>query len=439
MLRTAVDERRHPRIVATHHRIPEGRPGNPLIVNASQGGACLWLGAPPPQSQRLTLHFESDGDNCTLHSRIVWSRPCAATTSPKNLARAVGWLAGVAFTQQKVDASIADIPRYILRTGNATVSFVSSHDSDIEDDPEQDQLEDAQKTIALDEKSVLGIKAATRDLLPVFAKHFSDVHVVLKRQQLEISASFRPPEDSRRREIEPPETQPQDPASAQTAPLSVAQQPIGTERSDNVGTRKISSSASRRRALAVLPVVAIATVFATYIGTHSNRQDAQPFSVAPNALHHVTPVWAEEVNQAFVNDWMQVKSVFALPDPTLQSAIRLLQHNDIYPPAHDLYDLSKYPTQAARAFTLMASHRATDGKELDLGKLKNDLEWRLIAGARFPDESPGGRYSSLQRELYNNVVVLGVVDMFYRRQNDPAVRELLSSIVRADAAQTDAN
>jgi hypothetical protein len=97
-----------------------------------------------------------------------------------------------------------------------------------------------------------------------------------------------------------------------------------------------------------------------------------------------------------------------------------------------LYDLSKYPLQAARALALVSRWQGTNGETADLGKLKNNLESRLIAGARFPDEAPGGRYSSLQRELYNNVVVLGIVDMFYRQQDDPVVRQVLASLARSD-------
>jgi len=430
MLRTAVDERRYPRIAAMHHRIPEGRPGHPFVVNVSQGGACLWLGDPPQDSQCLALSFHSDGQDHVLRSRVVWSRPCAATTSPQCLARAVGWLAGIAFADENADTRAVNIPEGLLRAGSATVSYLGNEDSPAEPARNHDELEAPQEIIALDEQSVFGIKAATKDLMPLFAKHFSDVRVVLKRQQLEISASFRPPAEARRAEIEQPKTHPHDALTTVPASVHVAPQ------RDATGPRKAPFSINRRHAMFAISGVTIATVVATYLGIRPGRQDDKGIpGDTGNSLSNV-PGWAPDVNEAFVNDWMKAKSAFDLPDATMRSVIQLLQHNDIYPPAHDLYDLSKYPVQAARAFSLMATRQAADGVPLDLGKLKNDLEWRLIAGARFPDEAPGGRYSSLQRELYNNVVVLGVVDLFHRRQEDDVVKEFRSRLARANAANT---
>jgi hypothetical protein len=58
-----------------------------------------------------------------------------------------------------------------------------------------------------------------------------------------------------------------------------------------------------------------------------------------------------------------------------------------------------------------------------------------MAGARFPDEPPGGRYSSLQRELYYNLVVLGVVDLLYRRQDEPSVQGILAALSQGNVKQ----
>lgn len=58
-----------------------------------------------------------------------------------------------------------------------------------------------------------------------------------------------------------------------------------------------------------------------------------------------------------------------------------------------------------------------------------------MAGARFPDAPPGGRYSSLQRELYHNLVVLGVVDLLYRRQDEAAVQEMLAALPQTTLRQ----
>ncbi|UCH49834.1 MAG: hypothetical protein JSU95_08765 [Betaproteobacteria bacterium] len=55
--------------------------------------------------------------------------------------------------------------------------------------------------------------------------------------------------------------------------------------------------------------------------------------------------------------------------------------------------------------------------------------------ARFPDEPQAGRYSSLQRELYHNLVVLGVVDLIHRRQHEPAIQEILAALPQGTPKQ----
>lgn len=438
MLRTAVDERRHPRIIAAHHRFPEGRPGHPLIVNASQGGACLWLGAPPTESQRLMLHFASDGCDRVLPSRIVWSRPCAATTSPTYLKRAVGWLAGIAFTQPQSGAAAEDIPHDLLRDGHVTVSFERGPTRSSE---QQDEAPahpaDVQGMIALDDKSVHGIKEATRDLMPLFAKHFSDVRVTLKQQHLEITASFRDPASSAAPKNDAPQKQREDAAQSLAAPAAGISQDPGISQNpgisqDHGSTRSDGTSFkdSRRRALIAISGIAVVAVVAGYKGIWRGRNNARE-PVGTSGPQVDAPAWAPAISAARTNDWIEVQSAFGLSDATVRKLIELLQHNEIYPPAHDLYDLAKYPREVRRAFYLVGNEENAKAGFPELGKLKNDLESRLIAGARFPDEPPGGRYSSLQRELYNNVVVLGVIDLLYRQREDPAVKQLLAAIASA--------
>jgi len=422
MLRTAVDERRHPRIVAAHHRFPEGRPGHPLIVNASQGGACLWFGSRPAESQSLTLRFTSHGHDRELRSRIVWSRPCAATTSPASLKRAVGWLAGVAFMQPESGADVGDIPNELLREGHVTVSFDRDQPGPHEQDQAPAQEANAQGIIVLDEKSMHGIKAATHDLMPLFARHLSDIHVVLKQQQLEIKASFREPGNAAPPQNDSPKTQTHDAAQSVAVPARIA-------REKGYGkTEGFFFNESRRRALITISGVAVVAVAVGYKSIWSSRNHVRD-QVGASAPQAQAPIRASAVGAALTADWIEVKSAFGLSDATVRAAIDLLQHNDIYPPAHDLYDLAKYPRQVGRAFSLIGSGNEADTGMPALGKLKNDLESRLIAGARFPDEPAGGRYSSLQRELYNNVVVLGVVDLLYRQRDDPAVKQLLATIM----------
>ena len=430
MLRTAVDERRHPRIVATHHRFPEGRPGHPLIINASEGGACLWIANPPAESQEVTLRFSSDGNDLVLHSRVVWSRPCAATTSPSYLKRAVGWLAGIAFTPAQSDTGASDIPHELLRDGHVTISFEQNQTGSALQNQESGQQGCAQSMILLDEKSMQSVKAATRDLMPLFAKHFSDVHVVLKQQQLEISATFRDPDHAGQSCNDSLQArQPESGSVATVSPAGVTHQP------DRGNSEKPSFSLPRRRALiAISGVVAIAAAV-IYKGGGTGHKTVPADRFEASTPQADVPAWASTVGATLVDDWLAVQSGFALSDATVQGLIALLQHNDIYPPAHDLYDLAKYPRQVYRAFNLIGSEPVASTDMPALGRLKNDLESRLIAGARFPDEPPGGRYSSLQRELYNNVVVLGVVDQLHRRQDDPVVRQLFATIASSGTAK----
>jgi hypothetical protein len=432
MLRTAVDERKHHRIVTARHHFPEGRPGHPLVLNASQGGACLWFGSPLPESPGLTLRFKSDGHDRVLHSRIVWSRACAATTSPVYLKRAVGWLAGIAFTQQwEHGANDADIPHDLLRDGQVRVSFDEEQAPSFEEDREPTQVLNAQGLALPDEKSMRGLKAVATELLPLFARHFAGVQIVLKQQQLEISASFRDQQSAEQAQNELPQSH-----SRKTARTVASHTSSGAGRSNRT-TGKSRFSNSRRRALVTVGGVTAVVVAASYLGLRPGRDNVRGDRVDIVKAQPDIPVWASAMSATLVDGWIKLKSDFALTDSAVNAAIELLQHNDLYPPAHDLHDLAKYPQQVSRAFSLIGNRVGKDAEMPELGTLKNELESRLIAGARFPDEAPGGRYSSLQRELYNNVVVLGVVDLLYRRHNDPAVKQLLASIVRTGTTNPD--
>lgn len=111
------------------------------------------------------------------------------------------------------------------------------------------------------------------------------------------------------------------------------------------------------------------------------------------------------------------------------SAIRTLKTDDKYPPGHSLRDLTAYPAHVERAFAILAASGA--GTPGDLENLAKDLGGRLVTGARFPDEPAGDRYMATSPELSDNTVVLAIVDLLRRRQNDAAVKDIFVALRRA--------
>ena len=53
---------------------------------------------------------------------------------------------------------------------------------------------------------------------------------------------------------------------------------------------------------------------------------------------------------------------------------------------------------------------------------------RLVSGSTYPDEAAGGRHLGGSRELEDNTLVLAVLDLLHRRQDDRAVKDLLAAI-----------
>ena len=134
------------------------------------------------------------------------------------------------------------------------------------------------------------------------------------------------------------------------------------------------------------------------------------------------PPWASGVERNAVDEWVAVQRKFGLSDATMSSTLQLLRANEKYAAGQSLYDLTRYPVQVGRALALVASAR------VDLNRLMDDLQARVVQGVRFPDEQPGGPYSSLQRELFNNIVVLAVIDILRRRHDDPAVKNVMAAL-----------
>ena len=107
-------------------------------------------------------------------------------------------------------------------------------------------------------------------------------------------------------------------------------------------------------------------------------------------------------------------------------AIRMLKADDKYPVSHWLRDLTAYPTEVERALAILAG--SGKGVPRTLGSLVKDLEMRLVSGSTYPDEAAGGRHLGGSRELEDNTLVLAVLDLLHRRQDDRAVKDLLATI-----------
>ncbi len=421
MKNDVLDKRKNSRVATPPSSISEGISlGHPLIIDVSRGGACLWLSDPPPKEQGLALQFRYRGHDHVLPSRVAWSRLCVATADCENPALSDGWLAGFAFDEGNGGVPITDFPFDLLRNGHVSVSVLAEHHAA---DNWQKEGGGTSGVITFSEQSILGVKAAAKELLPVFARHFTDVHMVFTRDRLEISAPFRPPA-----ELKPPEARRRDSCVIQASPtahppaLMRIEQPAALVQPEN--TRVTDG---RRRGLIAVVSLAAVILGGTLFGV-SHKSRGTPDALKVPVERRSIPAWAAGIDQTALEGWIEVQKKFNLPDATVRSAIQILQTNDKYPPGQSLHDLARYPAEVKRAFSLLAG--AQTGTLFDFGPLENDLKGRMVAGVRFPDEPPGGAYSSLERESFNNVVVLATIELFDRRQDDHSVKEILAALRR---------
>lgn len=171
----------------------------------------------------------------------------------------------------------------------------------------------------------------------------------------------------------------------------------------------------------------VASLAAVILGINLYR----PSEVRANANLPVAgqniPIWATGIDKTSLGGWIRIQKKFSLRDSTIQSAIQLLRTNKKYLPGHIMYDLTKYPAEVERAFSLLASQRAA--MPFGFGPLEEDLKGRVVAGARFPDEAPGGIYSSLQIESFNNIVVLSTIKRLHSHQDDPATKQIIAALL----------
>ena len=158
------------------------------------------------------------------------------------------------------------------------------------------------------------------------------------------------------------------------------------------------------------------------------KPDAPSSGTRVPAQQRVVPGWAVGMDEATWVGWLELQARFGLTDTGLASAIRFFKVNDKYPPGHMFRDLTIYPAQVARAFAILAA--SGTGEPRDLETLTKDLGMLLVSGTRFPEEPPGDRHTVLSRELQENVVVLGVLDLLRRHEKERPVKDLLTALRR---------
>lgn len=334
---------------------------------------------------------------------------------------------GLEFAKEAIASLAPNVPYEVLHSGHVVLTLLTENDAihavDNWQNPGGGRPTPA--VIAFSEQSLPGLKAAANDLLPIFAKHFSDARLVFTRDRLEVSASFRPlaelnPRDAPRRDYRAIQATPD--ARSPAAPMRI-EQPAALVQP------KMPRVMDRRR-LALIAVASLAAMIigGNLLGSFYKSRSALPASKVPVERQSIIPEWAIGLNESSLDGWIAIQKRFDLPDATVRSAIQILRKNDKYSSGQMLHDLAQYPTEVRRAFSLLASQQT--GTRFDFGPLENELKARVVAGARFPDEPPGGAYGSLQRESFNNIAVLAIIELFHRRQDDPSVKEILAALRR---------
>lgn len=424
MKREIQDKRTSNRVATEFSSILAGNPPAHLrIINFSEGGVCIEFSAPPPASpQGLALQFHYAGHDLVVHSKIVWVRPYRTTSDREEPALDDGWVAGFKFAEGERGSLINDVPDDILRSGDIRVSLLADIDA-AEHSQNEIESEGNRGLITFSEHSILGVKEAAKELLPVFAKHFTDVHMIFTRDRLEISAPFRHPDASNL-----PEARPRDYRTIEASQAANPPAPVRIEQpAALVQPKSTSVMHGRRRGLIAVVSLAAVVLGWSLLGV-SHKSGGIPVAPKVSVEGRSIPAWAAGIDQTSLDGWIEVQKKFDLPDATVRSAIQILRTNDKYGPGQDLHDLARYPTEVKRAFSLLAG--AQTGTPFNFDPLMDDLKGRSVSGLRFPDEPPGGSYSLLERERFNNVAVLAAIELFHRRQDDPSVKAILAALQR---------
>src|SRR5574341_247028 len=116
MLGGNVEGRRFPRL--DRSLPPRNRgdvfPGQPVVINASTGGLCLWKPDPPSMNCRHVMCWRAHDRRQAIGLRPVWLKPLTAAAYPGDVRGAEGWLGGSACAPEKPDGPCACLPQDIL-------------------------------------------------------------------------------------------------------------------------------------------------------------------------------------------------------------------------------------------------------------------------------------------------------------------------------------
>jgi hypothetical protein len=453
----ALEKRKSPRIdCAPAASARDVRRGRTVLLNVSGGGACVWLADVPlaPDKSSFFLDVRGSARELLLRAQLVWLHPCEAFQHAANDDLPAGWLAGLAFAPGQSAISPSEylgdrLEVDLLPANDPRGPGLDIRHPAVAAEPGELMLPDVQ--------SIAKLQTAAEGLLPVLGKYFSDVKLTVTHDRLEISAPFRPTESAERAQVRG-RTRPPVELEGQSIPLRVeeggrrATAPAAADApldgGDRVGAAQTpplapdaeaaarngvpAEPAKRRPRLRALALVASAILIAALVGV--NFFGVGPFKRgASTATHSVSPperthpAWARELEASARDGWVDIQAQFGLSDATVGAAIQLLQANNRYAPGHALRDLSRYPVQVKRAFALLADRKAAPS--FDTGVLKEDLQGRLAGGARFPDETPGSRYfSNLDPRLYDNTIVLTIVELLHRQRARADVKNLLGTL-----------
>ena len=393
--------------------------GERLLVNASAGGVCLWLRDPPAMEQACALTLRWEGRLQVLLVRPVWLREHLVNGGREKRYRQDGWLAGFAFTPPDPHPASDTLFWNIPQCSEIAVEFPGECRASVP--PERGQ--GAERESIIDEKTAGHLKGVVESLVPVLSRHFAEMSLVVMPERVEMSARFRSPAELSG--LRAPESGPRAIRAALATPP-----PSATEIDPPAGPGPLAGW--RAVPLRRLALLAGAGLLAAAIGWKVLGlafRAAQPATVSKASFpQSALPPWAEDLTAASRDKWVQAQVRFGVPDSVMTAMIRILRANDRYPPHHWLYDLSAYPIQAERALTILAM--SGPGTPPDLGALTRDLEMKMVAGARFPDESPGERHLAMTQESFDNSTVLAIIDLLARKRDDPAVKGLLAALRR---------
>lgn len=394
----------------------DARPGHPVLMDVSGGGACLWLRDLPFRlNETACLRLQRKAGSLVLRAQLVWMRPCEPTSDGERAAPPTGWLAGLAFEPGQVayspNADLGEVEVDVLPE-NSPADAASYSIDEHSDAVSGESL--------LDGHAVIKLGAVAEDLLPVLSRHFADARLVLKRDRLEVSATFRSLEELNSLEAPRPRQR--------AVELQGPAHPISYERGPRAAPLPSTPGRAQGRSLALAAsAIVLVLVGWSVLKLSPTAATGGPTARSAPVEERSIPAWARDLDAASLDGWIEVRTRFGLSDAAVGSVIRMVKTNDRYPPGHSFRDLSIYPSQVGRAFAILAAWKADRPFELDA--LKEELQGRLASGVRFPDEPPGHRYySQLDARLYHNTVVMAIVELLHRRQQEADVKEIVAAL-----------